>query len=642
MFDVNSFAGRLRAPLATVSMLALCVAGMGQALAQSYAPGGTSVVKKTEENPASVSKKKPTSSSATVNLVNALVAQGVLKPDQAEALIKQAEDEAYVSREAAKGATTKADEAAKAASAAASAANPPGSRRVTYVPEVVKRELREDVRKEVMAKAEKEGWASPGKYPEWASRVRVYGDIRGRYEGQFFPGGYNSTGQIFDFNAINTGSPYDLSSGNSYYAPLLNTSKDRERYRLRARIGAEADLGDGFTTNIRLATGSDNSPVSTNQTLGGSGGNFSKYAVWLDRASITWEPFKHSRFAPYAGYDPLASLTGTGDGYYGYKDSAPERLSSVAITLGRFDNPFWSPTELVWDSDLGFDGASITARREIVPDFTPFLVAGAFPIFNTSLDFSSTQTTKYDSQDKYLFGAQTGLTWQATQTAGLTVGAGLFDFSNVQGRRSSACYIEETKDCDTDHLRPSFAQKGNTYIKLRNVQHSDATITTEPQYFGLASEYRPAVFAGRVDFGYFHPISILLDGEFVWNTAFDRKAMDTLVADGQVQNNLKNGRYDGGNIGWLTRLTVGHKKLEAFGDWNVNVGYKYLESDATLDAFVDSDFGLGGTNLKGYFVGGNFAFTKSVSASAKWMSADAVGGAPYAVDVVQVDLNAKF
>ena len=61
-----------------------------------------------------------------------------------------------------------------------------------------------------------------------------------------------------------------------------------------------------------------------------------------------------------------------------------------------------------------------------------------------------------------------------------------------------------------------------------------------------------------------------------------------------------------------------------------------------IDAFVDSDFGLGGTNLKGYFVGGNLGLATNVWASARWMSANNIAGVPYAVDVVQVDLNAKF
>ncbi|MFX8457329.1 putative porin, partial [Acinetobacter baumannii] len=82
-----------------------------------------------------VSQSAPTSPSTTVNLLNLMVKRKIVSQEEADALIKQAENEAYVSRQAAKDATAKADEAAKAATVATAAANPPGTRHVAYVPE---------------------------------------------------------------------------------------------------------------------------------------------------------------------------------------------------------------------------------------------------------------------------------------------------------------------------------------------------------------------------------------------------------------------------------------------------------------------------------------------------------------------------
>ncbi len=193
----------------------------------------------------------------------------MLSEDKATLLIKQAEDEAYVARQAAKDANAKADDAAKTASAAASAASPPGTKHVTYVPEIVKREIREELKKEVLATAQKDNWASPGAYPEWASRIRFYGDFRARYEGIGYPQGNADGGNFPNFNTINTGSPYDLSKTNPNLFPNYNTNQDRDRFRLRVRLGMEADLSDGFTTGLRIGTGDSSSPVSQNQTLGG-------------------------------------------------------------------------------------------------------------------------------------------------------------------------------------------------------------------------------------------------------------------------------------------------------------------------------------------------------------------------------------
>ena len=619
------------APL-SVSLIAM-LSVQGAAYAEQAGASTEAKVEKAKtsegEEKLVVSDKKAVNPSATVNLVNILLQQGVITQEQADSLIPQVDDEAFVTRQAVTDATAKADEAAKAASAAASAATPPGSKRISYVPEVVKKQLREEIRKEVMTQAKDEGWASPGKYPEWASRIRFYGDLRGRFEGQFFPdGGYNATaGNHVDFNAINNGSPYDISDVSNPLGnpPLFNTTEDRNRFRLRARLGMDADLSDGFTAGMRFATGSDSSPVSTNQTLGGSGGNFSKYSIWLDRAFLKFDP---------------GNLTSPFDHYGMFRNT------DMAVTIGRFDNPFWSPTDLVWDSDLGFDGIAFQAKREVRPGFTTFAAGGAFPIFNTALDFASDEAIKFESHDKYLLGGQLGFNWQVRPTLAMTFGASFMDYENVQGELSSPCDIPALKSCDTDHTRPSFAQKGNTYRYLRDIIPSpENNYGTEDklQYFGLVSEYRPLIASARLDFGNFHPVHVVIDGEFVWNTAFDHGLMEKWAENNRGPNVGNDpGPYDGGNIGWMAKLTVGHQQFTQFGDWNAHLGYKYLESDATLDAFADSDFGLGGTNLKGYFVGGNFAFSKSVFATAKWMSANAIAGAPYAVDVVQLDLKAKF
>lgn len=613
-------AERARVLLMSVSLCALTIAAQlypSISLAQDATQKKSGAKDEGTKDP-TVSNSKPTSPSATVNLVNLLVEQGIIKEEQADSLIKQAEGEAYVSRQAAKDATAKADDASKAASAASAAASPPGSKHITYVPEIVRQQLRDQLRAEIMEQAKEQNWASPGTYPEWASRIKMYGDFRARYEGQFFPqGGYNAPGFITNFNAINTGSAYDVTKA-PIGLPSFDSNADRDRVRLRARVGMDVNLFNGFTAGVRFASGDSNSPVSTNQTLGGTGGDFSKYAAWIDRAFVKYQ--------------------------------TPN--DDAVISVGRFDNPFFAATDLVWYSELGFDGAAVQLKHEVQPGFAPFFVAGAFPIFNTDLNFATGDAVKFQSEDKYLFGAQAGFKARIEQRTEWTVGLSYFDFYNVKGALSDPCDVSVATGCSTDSLRPSFAQKGNTYMRLRNIVAPVSTPTgfPQPQYFGLAGDYTPLVASSRLDFGQFDPAHVILDAEYVRNTSFNR---ETFAAANNglglsVENNLKpmpdgtTGPFEGGGTGWMTRLTVGHKKMEQFGDWSVHAAYKYLESDATVDSFVDSDFGLGGTNLKGYIVGGNFAFSQNVWMTARWLSATSIAGAPYAVDVVQVDLNAKF
>lgn len=574
-----------------------------------------------------VSRNAPPSPNSTINLINLLVKQGVITEEQAQALIKQADEEAYVARQAVRDAATKAEAAKTSATTAIEATSPPGTKRVAYVPEIVKKQIREDIRREVMDKAKAEGWAAPGTFPEWVSRIRFSGDVRARYEAITYPNG-NDPYRAVNYNAINTGSPYDTSDINSNLWPTYNTDEERSRARLRARLGMEADLYDGFTAGIRIATGDTNAPVSFNQTLGGSGGNFSKYSVWLDRAFINYRP-----------------------------------TQDISMSVGRFDNPFFHPTDLVYHRDLGFDGVAAKVKYEVSPGVVPFLVAGAFPLYNTALDVGRSVSyiagqsliSKYQSNDKWMFGVQGGGAIRLVPDVELTVGAAYYDFYNVTGALSSPCYVYTSSDlCDTDLTRPSFAQKGNSYMALRNIVPTSANNfgqEAQYQYFGLASSFRDVVLSGRLDLGHFHPVHVVLDGEYVQNIAWNWQDINAKV----LANPIPGGPltscptvdpcpqfYAGGNIGWLGRMTVGYRDIKEFGDWNFFVGYKYLESDAVIDAFTDSDFGLGGTNLKGYFVGANLGLGRNVWASARWMSANQVAGAPYAVDVLQVDLNARF
>ncbi|ABD06929.1 conserved hypothetical protein [Rhodopseudomonas palustris HaA2] len=623
MFDFNPNARR-RAYLLAVSLAALATA------APAFGQSEDRTADKGEAQRPRVSNAKPVAPNATVNLLNLMVKRKLLTQDEADSLIQQADTEAYVSRQAAKDARVKADEAAKVASEAASAANPPGTRHVTYVPEVVKRQIRDELKKEVMAKAQKENWASPGAYPEWAQRIRFYGDVRSRYHGSFFPKG-NAQADAINFNAINSGSPYDLSSvTNPYNWPTYNSTQDRNQVRLRARLGMEADLAYGFNAGIRVATGESNSPVSTNQTQGGSGSNFSKYSIWLDRGYLKYEAFERD----------------------------------IVLSAGRFDNPFWSPTDLVWYRELAFDGFAAQGRYSVTPDFSVFGVAGAFPIFNTDFNAGTNlaiEQSKFPSHDRWLFGAQLGFAQRFAPVSEFRFATAIYDFQNVQGQTSETCYVANSSNgCNTDLTRPLFAQKGNTYMSLRNLgslgTSNNFGAELQYQYFGLVQKYRPLVVSGSLDLGEFHPFHIVLDGEFVWNTAFNRSlamngvGLTSLPGNvgGYVYNNRGPtsdgtlGAYDGGDKGWMGRVTVGNREIKHLGDWNVHAGYKYLESDATLDAFADSDFGLGGTNLKGYFMGANLGLSDNVWTSVRWLSANSIAGLPYAVDVLIVDLNAKF
>ena len=142
---------------------------------------------------------------------------------------------------------------------------------------------------------------------------------------------------------------------------------------------------------------------------------------------------------------------------------------------------------------------------------------------------------------------------------------------------------------------------------------------------------------------------MIATADYVRNLAYDRN---------EIQRRTGQTVVDRGDSGYLGKLTVGYPRVRDPGDWQAFIAYRKLESDAVPDAFTDSDFGLGGTNNKGYIVGLSYGLARNTSLSLKYLSAKSLApynpdplnflGNPvrqsgnYAVDVLQLDLSARF
>jgi polyhydroxyalkanoate synthesis regulator phasin len=571
-----------------------------------------------------VGEAKP-SPNVVINLINRMVKKGLLSPEEAAELIGQAEQDVIVAR------TQARDDAQIAAQIVVQQAVQQNvvpnldpmledTVSVPYIPETVKKQIKDDLRQEVLADAKKNNYAMPKGLPEWVSRFRVNGDIRIRYERDFFPAGNDNTGSFPNFNAINTGPPYDVTG--TVFAPQFNVDEDRTRIRIRARVGAEVDLGEGFTAGLRIGTGENNTPTSMNQSLGlanqGQGGNFSKYAIWLDRAFLR--------------YEALAA-------------SGPARR--VALNVGRFDNPFFS-TDLVWDEDVGFDGIALQGSYAASGKITPFFTGGAFPVFNTDFNFASNQPSKFKSTDKYLYAGQIGATIKPARSIELKVAGAYYYFDGVSGKLSTPYTPITSSDAgDTDDTRPSFAQKGNTYMALRNIvpnANNNFGTINQWQYFGLASKFRPIVATARLDYNGFEPLQVSVTGEFVKNLAFDQTNIASKAVNnrGPVSNTSPAGNFVGGDTAWIVGLRAGHPALQERGNWQAGFNYRYLESDAVIDGFNDSDFGHGGTNQKGCTLWATYATSARTALTVRWMSANEVSGPPLKSDILMIDFSGRF
>lgn len=536
------------------------------------------------------------SENATINLIRLLVEQGILKQDKADALIAQAQNEA-----------AQAKQAAASTAVAAGPVAAPGDVRVQYVPAAVRDQIRDQVKAEVMATAKQENWAAPNTFPDWASRISFDGDIRLRDESRYYSG--NNSNEIVDFAKLNNNGPYDVNPNSSTsLPPLLNTREDRENlFRLRARLGMKAVISEEWTAGIRIGTGSDNNPVSTTQNLGGG---FAKKDIWLDQGYLSWKP-----------------------------------MDELTLTGGRFANPFMS-TDMLYSNDLNFDGVAAIFDHKLNREWGVFGTVGAFPVDYTNDTSSSNGFDKEESDNKWLYGAQLGAKWAINSNNRLKGALAYYRFDDIQGQRSSPCEPwAGAPGCDSDGSRAAFMQKGNSVFLLRDITPNplNPSATPQPQFVGLASEFNLLDLNLVWDADLPQDFKLRSQGNYIHNLSYDEGDMRKRSA-GQIVNNLdSSGEIESGANAWMVQFTLGNAlDLKRKGDWNLFAGYKYIQPDALPDGFNDSSFHLGGTNAKGYFMGGNYGLAKNVSATGRWMSTEAVYGAPFDIDVLQLEINTRF
>lgn len=516
-----------------------------------------------------------------INLLDALVQKGVMTREQAQEMVATAQEKAS------------ADAKARAEQDAADS----DAVRVTYVPEIVRKqiseqvraELKEEVTQDVMLQARSNGWGVPGALPQWIKDVRLYGDVRARTQGDLFASD-NAPNAYLDVNAVNDGGGI----GAAGIAALLNTTEDRNRMVGRVRTGLTAQLGNAFSVDVRLASGNERSPISTNQTLGNYGG---RWQIGVDRAAVLWNP-----------------INGDLD-------------RELDLRLGRFSNPFVSYGEMIWDADLSFEGVSATYALDVFGrnpsrmERGLFLTVGAFPL----------QEVELSSDDKWLYGAQLGAELPFGSSASLRFAGGYFAYDNITG-------VRNTLDSNVfDYTAPVFVQKGNTLFDIR--------VSSDPaqaqNLLALAGEYELASASVMLDFA-FGATHVTIGGEYVKNLGW--KTDDVLARTNGALYLLEEAGTPlrERTAGYEAGVTVGRRALSAFGHWRASMSYRYLERDAVLDAFTDSDFHLGGADAKGYQLGFDLGLSRGAWLRLRYLTASEIDGAPLGIDVWQLDLNGSF
>jgi hypothetical protein len=503
------------------------------------------------------------------NLLQALVDQGVITREKAQQMIKAAQDKA-------------------AADAAALAKSDEGAVRVPYVPQIVKDEIAKEVAEEVkpavvanvVQEAKDEKWGVPGALADWLTRTRLYGDVIVREEAIVFDSlnpHFGSTSPFPNYYAINQAGSILAAGQNA----SLDDSENRIRFRGRARLGVESNLTDSITAGIRVVTGNTNDLVSETQTLDGT----APYAFGLDEIYIRADERNALKFPFFSG------------------------------VVGRFVNPYDTPTNLIFHQDLTFTGAAATGRLGL-GDGSPEQSNLFFTFGGHQL-----QEIEFSAQDKWLVGAEAGanLRWAGSQR--LRLAGAFFDFFNVTGREnpvgSPGLY---------NYTAPQFIRWGNTVFDIANAANPSANL------FAYASKFRLGDVNATYTLGIGrYQLSYTVD--VVKNFGFNAQQIFNLTGETVSRDR---------NTGLQTEVGFGYPTVLTAGTWRAVIGYRYLRGDAVIDEYTDSDFHFGGTNAKGYYFVVDYGLASRLSGRLRYLSSNEIDGARFGIDTWQLDLRTTF
>ncbi len=195
-----------------------------------------------------------------------------------------------------------------------------------------------------------------------------------------------------------------------------NGGRDKDRQRLRARLGAYTEINPQVDSGIRIATGGGNDARSTNQDLDGY---FSKKSIWLDQA---------------------------------YIDYHPDAIDNLHIIGGKMNQPWVSMGDVIWDGDINPEGLALTYKLPLAGKTELFGSAGHYTL-KDNVDGNGVEF----KNDLRLYAGQLGIKFAPVDDLKVTLGGSVYGYDNDT---DSACGTATTTPC-------ALAVNGNSTEEFR-------------------------------------------------------------------------------------------------------------------------------------------------------------------------------
>ena len=308
--------------------------------------------------------------------------------------------------------------------------------------------------------------------------------------------------------------------------------KNKDRQRIRARLGAYTQINPQVNTGIRIATGGGDDARSTNQDLDNY---FDKKQLWLDQA--------------YIDYHPTA-------------------VKDLHLIGGKMPQPWVSTGDVIWDSDINPEGVAATYKHNLGNSGVEMFGSAGYYTLKDNVDGEGVQFRN----DLSLYAGQLGARFAPTDSLKVTLGGSVYSYNND---KDSACPTTGTKTTPC-----ALAVNGNSTDEFRLYEgFGQVDIANLPVPLSLYGQY-------------VHNAATDSDQDNAWLVGFKSKlnafSLDYNYRD--IQRNAVVGAFTDSDFANGTTGSRGHKVKVGYEiDKNFGVGVTYFLTKADYATTTQKD-----------------------------------------------------
>jgi len=256
----------------------------------------------------------------------------------------------------------------------------------------------------------------------------------------------------------------------------------------------------------------------------------------------------------------------------------PSFFTPMTLAAGKMKNPFFTQytNDVLFDGDVSPEGLAEQFNFKVTDTINLFTNLGQFVLDEDS----------GDSNDQGMLAYQVGTEAKLGDNK-LRVAVGYFDALNLGNGGISEPTIQQFNS-----RAAAVPTNATAYVNDYNVLH-------------LVGSFDTAVLGFPVEFL----------GDFVKNTTGVISCANNAA---NAPGRCGGVRVDDQDMGYQVGLKVG--KASKAKTWELAYYYKWLQADAVLSAFADSDLGPGGTNRRGHIVWVGYNFTDFLNFKVKFFN----------------------